>query len=101
MTSQYSNPPPFYIGGFGPPPMLYGSPIPPSGFHYSYGIPPHGTYGPVPTFLPGGFEGTLSLPLSLSVRFIISFQQLSVQSQNEACHFEMHRHTLSAPLEMI
>ncbi|GMN56395.1 hypothetical protein TIFTF001_025512 [Ficus carica] len=57
MTSQYSNPPPFYIGGFGAPPMLYGSPIPPSGFHYSYGIPPHGTYGPVPTFLPGGFEG--------------------------------------------
>ncbi|XP_062073212.1 ranBP2-type zinc finger protein At1g67325-like isoform X2 [Humulus lupulus] len=66
MTSHYNNPPPFYIGGFGPPPMpygvstRYGSPIPHSGMHYDYGAPPvaHGAYGPpVPTFPPGGYGG--------------------------------------------
>lgn len=43
----------------------YGSPILPSGVHYDYGAPAgvHGPYGPIATFPPGGFGGTLSLSL--------------------------------------
>ena len=71
MTSHYNNPPPFYFGGFGAPPMPYGvstrfgSPIPPPGLHYDYSAPAggHGTYGPVTTYPPGGFGGALSLSL--------------------------------------
>ncbi|XP_015889469.1 ranBP2-type zinc finger protein At1g67325-like [Ziziphus jujuba] len=66
ITSHYNNPPPFYFGGVGVPPIppygvsnRYGSPLLPSGVHYDYGAPPgaHGPYGPIPTFPPGGFRG--------------------------------------------
>ncbi|KAM6556196.1 hypothetical protein CsatB_003215 [Cannabis sativa] len=66
MTSHYNNPPPFYYGGFGLPPMpygvstRYGSPIPHTGVHYNYAAPSvaHGAYGPpAPTFPPGSFGG--------------------------------------------
>ncbi|PON60864.1 zinc finger protein [Parasponia andersonii] len=64
MTNHYSNPAPFYFGGFGASPMPYGvstrfgSPVPPAGLHYDYSAQGgHGTYGPVPTYPPGGFGG--------------------------------------------
>ena len=75
MTSHYSNPPPFYVGGFGAPPIpygvsnRYGSPIPPSGVPYNYVAPlgAPGAYGHIPAFPPGGFRGGLSFCLPLCV----------------------------------
>lgn len=79
IASHYNNPPPFYFGGVGVPPMpygvsnRYGSPLLPSGVHYDYGAPPgaHGPYGPITTFPPRGFGGTLSHSLILYLLYVI------------------------------